>query len=416
MSDQNALKRPVSRRDFLKTLGVAGATAAFMSAIPAAALGQTLSKTSTATPLDADAVNVLLAVPKDLQLRTYTRMVRSRLWETAIKDYRLSAQKDPMVGNWYAYVGQEAVSGGVVMALKDDDFIGVTHRSQGGAVAKGADLQKVADEIMFRTTGACKGYGGTMHVVDRAAGMLAANGIVGGGWYTAAGAAFASLVDKSQRVAVAFAGDGACNSSYFFNAVRNATLYKVPAIFVIENNLYQSGAMYRDVSPADNLADYVRGLGTNAVVVDGNDIASVYAAAKAAADRGRAGGGPTVIEAKTYRWYDHSGFAGAKAGVEGAWGLVYVGPNGVNYRSDDELRAWMARDPIKRYRDFMINLKIAAEAELTKIEADEKASVATVIANAQKAPVATGEMGLLNVYNDGPIPATQFYNRKGLAT
>ncbi len=415
MSDQNAFKKPLSRRDFLKTLGVAGASAAFMSALPAVAFGQSLPNTPAPAPLSADAVNDLLAVPKDLQLKMYGRMVRSRIWETAIKDYRLSAQKDPMVGNWYAYVGQEAVSGGIVMALKDDDWIAVTHRSQGGAVIKGSNLQKVADEIMFRTTGACKGYGGTMHVVDRDAGMLAANGIVGGGWYTAYGAGFASLIDKSQRVAVTFAGDGATNSSYFFNAVRNATLYKVPAIFVIENNLYQSGAMYRDVGPVDNLADYVKGLGTAAVVVDGNDVAATYSAAKAAVARARSGGGPTVIEAKTYRWYDHSGFAGAKAGVEGAWGLVYLGPNGTTYRSDDELRAWMERDPIKRYRAFLIDLKIAAEADLAKIEADEKANVQAVIQNAIKAPVPTPEMGLLNVYKE-TLPATQFYNGKGLAS
>ncbi len=408
MAEKDLLKKPVSRRDFMKTLAAAGATATFMSAIPAVALGQTLPKHDVTVPLAQDAIDVLLTVPKDLQIRTYTRMVRSRLWENALKDYRLSAQKDPMVGNWYAYVGQEAVSGGIVMALKDDDLIGTTHRSQGGAVAKGADLQKIADEVMFRTTGCNKAYGGTMHVSDRSAGMLGANGIVGGGWYTAAGAAFASLVDKSMRICVAFAGDGATNSAYFFSAVRNATLYKVPAIFVIENNLYQSGAMYRDVSPVDNLAEYVRGIGTQAFVVDGNDIASVYAAAKTAVDTARAGRGPSVIEAKTYRWYDHSGFAGAKAGVDGAWGL--------NYRSDDEVRAWMARDPIKRYREFLITLKISTDADLAKIEADEKAKVATVLENAKKAPVATPEMGLLNVYKEGPIPATQFYNGKGLAS
>ncbi|WP_455388173.1 thiamine pyrophosphate-dependent enzyme [Petrachloros mirabilis] len=408
MSEQNVLHKPLSRRDFLKTLGAAGVATAFTSAIPAVALGATLPKSSSAAlPLAVDAVDQLLAVPKDRQLLIYSRMFRSRTYETAVKDYRLAAQKDPMVGNLYSYVGEEASMGGVVMALNDDDLIGVTHRSQGGAVIKGSNLQKCCDEIMFRTTGACGGYGGTMHIVDREAGMLAANGIVGGGWYTAFGAAYAGLVDGSMRIAVSFAGDGATNSSYFFNAVRNAVMYKVPAMFVIENNLYQSGAYYRDVSPVDNLSDLVKGLGVQAFSVDGNDIAAVYAAAKAGVDKARAGDGPTVIETKTYRWYDHSGFAGAKAGVDGAWGL--------NYRSDDELRAWMLRDPIKRYRAFLLDLKVATEDELAKIEADEKASVASVIENAKNAPVPTGEMGLLNVYKEGPIPATQFYNGKGLA-
>ncbi len=407
MSEKNPLNIPLSRRDFLKTIGAAGATAAFMSAIPAVAMADSVRKPPATIPFKQDAVQELLKVPKDRQLLIYRRMFRSRTYETAVKDYRLAAQKDPMVGNLYSYVGEEASMGGVVMALNDDDMIAVTHRSQGGAVIKGSDLQKCCDEIMFRTTGACGGFGGTMHIVDAKAGMLAANGIVGGGWYTAFGAGFAGLVDKSMRIAVSFAGDGATNSSYFFNAVRNAFMFKTPSIFVIENNLYQSGAYYRDVSPVDNLSDLVKGMGVPAVTVDGNDVASVYAAAKAAVDRARAGGGPTVIETKTYRWYDHSGFAGAKAGVDGAWGL--------NYRSDDELRAWMARDPLKRFRQYLLDLKVAAEADIAKIESEEKTFVATVIENAKKAPVPTGEMGLLNVYKEGPIPATQFYNGKGLA-
>jgi acetoin:2,6-dichlorophenolindophenol oxidoreductase subunit alpha len=409
MSERNVLHKPLSRRDFLKTLGAAGAATAFMSAIPAIAFGESLPKSSSAAiPLAENAVAELLKVPKARLLLIYQRMFRSRTYETAVKDYRLATQTDPMVGNLYSYVGEEASMGGVVMALNDDDMISVTHRSQGGAIIKGSDLQKCCDEIMFRTTGTCGGYGGTMHIVDAKVGMLAANGIVGGGWYTAFGAGWAGMVDKSMRIAVSFAGDGATNSSYFFNAVRNAFMFKVPCMFVIENNLYQSGAYYRDVSPVDNLSDLVKGMGVQAFSVDGNDVASVYTAAKAGVDLARKGGGPTVIETKTYRWYDHSGFAGAKAGVDGAWGM--------NYRSDDELRAWMLRDPIKRYRQFLVDLKVATEAEVAKIEADEKTNVATVIANAQKAPVPTPEMGLLNVYKDGPVPATQFYNGKGLAT
>jgi len=409
MSDQNVFQKPFSRRDFIKTLSVAGATATFTSAIPAIALGKTLTKPQTDMPLDAHAGDILASAGKDLLLRTYTRMNRSRMFETTVKDFRLTAKKDPMYGNWYAYVGQEAVSGGVICALKDDDYITVTHRSMGGAIAKGADLQKITDEIFFRTTGTNHGYGGTMHVTQLDVGMLSANGIVGGGWYTAAGAAFGSLVDKSGRIAVAFAGDGATNSAYYFSAVRNAALYKVPAIFVIENNLYQSGAMYLDVSPVKkDLADYTKGIGVPSLVVDGNDVAAVYAVAKEAVARARAGKGPTVIEAKTYRWYDHSGFAGVKANVDGAFGLPY--------RSDAEVKQWMAKDPIKRFRAYLIKRKFATDAELIKIEQSEQAKVNEAIERAQKAPRPTPEMGLQNVYTGVSLPITQFFNGKGLAT
>ncbi len=409
MSDQGVLNKPVSRRDFLKVLSAAGATATFAAAIPPVALGKTAATSEAAPPLAANAGDVLAAAGKDLLLRTYTRMNRSRMFETTIKDFRLTAPKDPMYGNWYPYIGQEAVAGGVICALKDDDYITVTHRAMGGAIAKGADLQKITDEIFFRTTGTNHGYGGTMHVTQLDVGLLSANGIVGGNWYTTAGAAYGSLVDKSGRVAVAFAGDGATNSAYYFSAVRNAALYKLPALFVIENNLYQSGAMYLDVSPVKkDLADYTKGIGVPSLVVDGNDVAAVYAVAKAAVARARAGKGPTVIEAKTYRWYDHSGFAGVKAGVDGAFGLPY--------RSDAEVKQWMAKDPIKRFRAYLIKRKFATDAELKKIEENEQAKVNEAIERAQKAPRPAPEMGLKNIYSGVSLPITQFFNGNGLAT
>jgi pyruvate dehydrogenase E1 component alpha subunit len=310
-----------------------------------------------------------------------------------------------MYGSWYPYVGQEAVSNGIVLTLNDDDWVTMTHRAQGSLVAKGGDLKKIAAEIWFRTTGSNGGYGGTMHVIQKDKGILGANGIVGGGWYMAAGAAYASLVKGTQQVAVAFAGDGASNSAYFFSAVRNATLYKVPALFVIENNLYASSTPISSTAPVKDLADYAKGLGLPCIVVDGNDIASVYSVAKAAVDRARAGQGPTVIEAKTYRWYDHYNFAGTKAGIDGAWGLPY--------RSDDELRAWMERDPIKLYKEFLIARQLASEADLAKIEAQEQATVEEAIAFAKASPHPEPEAGLSNVFANEAVVATQWYNGKG---
>jgi pyruvate dehydrogenase E1 component alpha subunit len=292
--------------------------------------------------------------------------------------------------------------------LNDDDYTFATHRSQGAAVAKGLDLNKVAAELLFRADGQNKGYGGTMHIADPSKGFLGANGIVGGGWHLAAGAAWAGVVRGDKRVAVTFAGDGAANSPYFFNTVRNAVLYKIPAIFVIENNQYNGDIAYRDCSPVENLADYVFGLKVPAFTIDGNDVASVYATAKEAVDRARAGGGPTVIEGVTYRWYDHRNFAGTKAGVDAAWGLPY--------RSDLELKQWMAKDPIPRFRQFLIEKKLATESELAAIEAAHKPKIEAAFEFARNSPLVKPEMGLKNLYNDRDLIATQFFNRKGLAT
>jgi pyruvate dehydrogenase E1 component alpha subunit len=406
MSDHNGPGGKLDRRTFLKSLGVAGASAAVFTMPKVPQLGSAsairpVAGTNAVAP--AAAADELAQLPKEKLLERYGIMVRSRKWETAVKDIRLGGE--PMYGSWYPYVGQEAVSNGVVLALNEDDWVTMTHRAQGALVAKGGDLKKIAAEIWFRTTGSNGGYGGTMHVIQKDKGILGANGIVGGGWYMAAGAAYASLVKGTQQVAVAFAGDGASNSAYFFSAVRNATLYKVPALFVIENNLYASSTPISSTAPVKDLADYAKGLGLPCIVVDGNDIASVYSVAKAAVDRARAGQGPTVIEAKTYRWYDHYNFAGTKAGIDGAWGLPY--------RSDDELRAWMERDPIKLYKEFLIARQLASEADLAKIEAQEQATVEEAIAFAKASPHPEPEAGLSNVFANEAVAATQWYNGKG---
>jgi pyruvate dehydrogenase E1 component alpha subunit len=408
MSDHNGPGSKIDRRTFLKTLGVTGASAVFMSMPKVPQLGNVaairpIAGTSAVAP--EAAADELAGLPKETLLERYGIMVRSRKWETSVKDIRLGGE--PMYGSWYPYVGQEAVANGVALALNQDDWVTMTHRAQGALVAKGGDLKKIAAEIWFRTTGSNGGYGGTMHVIQKDKGILGANGIVGGGWYMAAGAAYASLVKGTKQVAVAFAGDGASNSAYFFSAVRNATLYKVPALFVIENNLYASSTPISRTAPVKDLADYAKGLGLPCIVVDGNDLASVYAVAKAAAERGRAGEGPTVIEAKTYRWYDHYNFAGTKAGVDGAWGLPY--------RSDDELRQWMARDPIKLYAQFLIERKFATEADLAKLDAQEQANVDEAIAFAKASPHPAPEAGLSNVYAKEAVLATQWFNCKGPA-
>lgn len=397
----------MDRRTFLKVMGSAGVATTLVSA-PATAWAASTKRSEAGFSLAPPAVKaeeLLAAVDPELLLRTYTRMVRSRTWEETIMRVRLAGED--MYGNWYPYIGEEAIANGVVLALNDDDMISMTHRAIGALIAKGGELDKLAAELFGRANGLNKGYGGPLHVIQRDKGILGANGIVGGGWYTAAGAAYGAMARGTGQVAVAFAGDGAANSAYFFSAVRNATHYGVPAIFIIENNMYQSSTYYRDCSPVDDLADYVGGLPLPTAVIDGNDVAVVYATAKAAVDRARAGDGPSVIEAKTYRWYHHSNFAGIEEGRVGAWGLPY--------RSDFELQQWMGRDPIPRYIAFLTEHGVATADELAAIDQEQQSLVDDAIEFAKSSPVQDPEMGVHNVYSTGTVAATQFFNRQGLA-
>lgn len=435
MSDQDMLKGKVDRRTFLKALGTAGASAAFVSISATQALASMQSPAApSASPLyqqqclalattgpggnpnyqpaddlkflppekipDGKAADLFAALNKNKLLTAYQRMVVSRKWETKFKDLFIGG-KDGLYGAFHMYIGEEAVANGVMTALNDDDYIVSTHRGHGHLAAKGGDLNKMSAEIFFKNTGYDKGYGGSMHMTDLSKSILGMNGIVGASWYIAAGAAYGALVRKSKQVAVAFGGDGAANSVYYFSAVRNAANMKLPVIFVIENNFQQQGIAMATVTPTKTLADYTKGLNVPSFTIDGNDITSVHATTKEALDRARSGGGPTVIETLTFRWYDHAGTAGAKVGVEGAFGLPY--------RSDEAVRAWMGRDPIVRYKTFLLDRKLATADELTKLETDAQAAVDASIEFARQAADPKPSDGLLNVYAKGSVAPTQFF-------
>jgi TPP-dependent pyruvate/acetoin dehydrogenase alpha subunit len=440
-------KTKLDRRAFLKTLGAAGATATFVAAsapqsaqaatqgVPGKDLvaGLTGGKWDKSVALASAgpggnmnwqpgdsvkflppekiaggrAADALTALPKGKLLTIYERMNLSRKWETTFKDLFVGG-KDGLYGSFHPYIGEEAIAAGVMIALNDDDFIASTHRGHGHLIAKGGDLNKMSAEIFFKETGYNKAYGGSMHITDMAKGIMGMNGIVAAGPYLAAGAAMGALVRGTKQVSVVFHGDGACNSPYFFSAVRSATNYKLPVVWVIENNFQMIAVPMATVTPTKYIADYVKGLGIPATTIDGNDVAAVYATAKEAVDRARAGEGPSVIEAMTFRWLDHSGFAGARVGVDGAAGLPY--------RSDNEVRQWMSRDPIKRFKAFLLDRKLASPGELEKIEADAQKAVDDSITFARNSknpdPVST----LKNVYASGEVTATQFFNRRGLVS
>lgn len=442
----SAPNQRLDRRAFLKTLGTAGATATFVSASapgsaqaasaeslrPDIAAGLTGGKWDKAVALSTagpggnlnwkpgdslkflppekiprgKAADTLATLPKAKLLSIYERMQLSRKWETTFKDLFVGG-KDGLYGSFHPYIGEEGIAAGVMAALNDDDYIASTHRGHGHLIAKGGDLNKMSAEIFFKETGYNKAYGGSMHITDMSKGILGMNGIVGAGPYLAAGAALGAQVRGSKQVAVVFHGDGAANSPYFFSAVRSAANYKLPVIFVIENNFQMIGVAMSTVTPTKYIADYVKGLDIPATPIDGNDVAAVYTMAKAGVDRARAGQGPSVIEAITFRWLDHSGFAGARVGIDGAAGLPY--------RSDEEVRAWMSRDPIKRYKTFLLERSLVAAAELDKVDADAQKAVDDSVTFARNSKLPDPATTAMNVYADGAVAATQFFNRQGLA-
>jgi pyruvate dehydrogenase E1 component alpha subunit len=437
MSEQNG---KIDRRALLKLMGTAGASATVVSACGSpfggsvSANGLTGGKWDKTVPLatagpggnpnwqpgdavkflppekistSGEASDLVASLPKSKLLTIYSRMNASRKWETAMKDLFVGG-KDGLYGAFHPYVGEEAIACGAIGCLNDDDYIASTHRGHGHLIAKGGDLNKMSAEIFFKETGYNKAYGGSMHITDMAKGIMGMNGIVGASYYLAAGAAIRAKIRGTKQVAVAFFGDGASASPYYFSAVRSSANQKLPIIFVGENNFQYMGVPMAVHAPTKYILEYTKGIDIPHHLVDGNDVTAVYAAAKEAVDWARAGKGPSVIEGITYRWYDHAGFAGGRVGRDGAWGLPY--------RSDDEVRQWISRDPIVRFKTWLLAKDLASEAELAKIEADAQAAVEASITFARNSKDPDPKTGVLNTHAEGAVPATQFYNRSGLAS
>ena len=430
----------VDRRTLLKIMGAAGASATVMSAcgtpfdqsVSAAGLtgakfdkeirlatagpggnknwqpGDTLKfLPPEEIPTRGRASDTLAAVPKERLLRLVWQMQASRKWETKMKDLFLEGE-DELYGFYHAYVGQEAIAVGVIGALNDDDFIASTHRGHGHLIAKEGDLNKMSAEIFFKESGYNKGYGGSMHITDMSKGIMGANGIVGASFYMAAGAALRAQALGTQQVSVAFFGDGAAASPYYFSAIRSCANQKIPVIFVNENNFFYVSNPVANTVPTKYVSEYTKGLDIPHHLVDGNDMTAVHAATKEAVEWARAGNGPSMIEGMTYRWYDHSGFASSKIGEDGAFGIPY--------RTDDEVRAWISRDPIARYKRWLVTKDLATEAELAAIDAETQAAVDASVDFARQGNAPNPQAGVLNTHAGGAAPATQFYNRKGLVT
>ena len=313
------------------------------------------------------------------QFDLHRRMVRIRLFEEAAG--RL-AEANKLPGFLHLYVGEEAVASGVCGALNDDDHITSTHRGHGHLVAKGGDFNRMMAELMGKSTGYCKGKGGSMHISDTSLGMLGANGIVGAGSPIAVGAAFANKYRGKGQVAVAFFGDGSTNIGAFHEAANMACALHLPIVFACENNEYGEFTPRDKTMAITDVVDRAAGYGMPGVIVDGMDVIAVHEAAVEAVERARQGGGPSMIEAKTYRFYNHHG----------------VQNLGLKYRSDEEVAVWKLRDPIFTFEDRMIENGVATRANFDDIWAELRADIVTAIQFAEDSPYPTPDQIMVNVY------------------
>lgn len=314
---------------------------------------------------------------KEFAVKLYETMCTIRKFEECVKHDFLAGE---IPGFTHSYIGEEAIATGVCTALRDDDVIESTHRGHGHCVAKGADVNRMMAEIFGKETGLCKGRGGSMHIADFSIGMLGANGVVGGGYNLATGAALAfKNVLKTDQVAVVFFGDGASNRGTFHEAMNAASAWKLPVIFVNEMNCWASTTPYRTTCNVENISDRAAGYHIPGVVVDGQDPFAVYEAAKAAVERARAGEGPTMIECKTYRIEGH-----------------FVGDPEL-YRSKEEtMKIFHDTDPLKKFREKMAesmnDLVTSAECDEIDAKVDAKIKAAKEFAMDSKQPDASEYM------------------------
>ena len=293
------------------------------------------------------------------------------------------AEAAKLPGFLHLYVGEEAVASGVCVNLSDDDQITSTHRGHGHLVAKGGQFRPMMAELMGKATGYCNGKGGSMHISSLELGMLGANGIVGAGSPIAVGAAFADKYKSNGNVSVAFFGDGATNIGAFHEAANMACALKLPIVFCCENNEYGEFTPRDKTMAITDIVDRAAGYGMPGVIVDGMDAVAVYEAAAQAIARARAGHGPSLVEAKTYRFYNHHG----------------VQNLGLKYRTDDEVAKWKERDPIFSLEARMVAAGAMSPAQVEAVWTEHRADIADAITFAEDSPLPDADQILTDVYS-----------------
>ncbi|MDX6381239.1 MAG: acetoin:2,6-dichlorophenolindophenol oxidoreductase subunit alpha [Rubrobacteraceae bacterium] len=304
-------------------------------------------------------------------------MLLSRAFDEKVNDLYAEGK---VHGTAHFYVGQESVAVGAIAALKDGDVITSTHRGHGHAIAFGLDLDRMAAELLGQATGYCHGKGGSMHIADVKAGMLGANGIVGGSMGIACGAAWAFKRRGQDYAALCFFGEGGANEGIFHETLNLAAIWKLPVIFLCENNQYGMSMSVEKATAVENISDRAAAYGMPGVTVTGTELDEVYQATLEALERARAGDGPTLLEAITYRYLGHSK---SDANL---------------YRTREEIARWRKQDPIQRFAMKLEGESLLKEDEWRELEEQARERIEEAFAKAEKEPDPEPESALEDVY------------------
>lgn len=320
-----------------------------------------------------------MTIEKERLKEMYLTMRRIRVFETEAN--RLYAEtKIPGFGHLYA--GEEAIATAVCACLRKDDYITSTHRGHGHLIAKGGNINRMMAELFAREDGYCKGKGGSMHIASIDLGILGANGIVGAGQCISVGAGLTIQVRKTDQVCICFFGDASTNQGTFHESLNLASVWHLPVVFVCENNFYGISVPQSRHQNIKKISDRAVSYGIPGVTVDGNDVFAVYDATQEAVARARAGGGPTLVECRTYRHFGH--FNGD--------------PD--NYRPAEEIAEWKKKDPIPRLAKYLVQNGLATEEEIRGLDEQVDREIADAIVYAEAQPFAAVENTVVDVYTD----------------
>ena len=316
---------------------------------------------------------------KELLMDIYLVMNQIRGFEEKALQF---FQEDKLRGSVHLYIGQEAIAAAVIALLTDQDYITSTHRGHGHGIAKSRDLKRAFAELMGKETGFCKGRGGSMHICDLDKGNLGANAIVGGGLPIAVGGALAQKMRGVNNVTVTFFGDGASNQGTFHESLNLASVWKLPVVFICENNGFGISVPASQSTSVEDVSVRASGYNMPGRTIDGNDVIEILDTFSECLERARAGQGPSLIEAKTYRWKGH-----------------WTGDPEV-YRTREEVESWVAKCPIKRLKQYLLENKIATENELTLIEQQAEHEVQEAVDFAAASPEPDPSTVLDDVFAD----------------
>ncbi len=320
-------------------------------------------------------------ISKDKLRWMYERMRLIRAFEERVAELFTEGK---LPGFVHLYAGEEAIAVGVCTHLTERDYITSTHRGHGHCIAKGVDVNAMMAELYGRVTGSCKGKGGSMHIADVDKGMLGANGIVGGGGPLACGSGLSAKVRGTDQVTVCFYGDGASEQGTMHEAMNLASIWKLPVVFVCENNLFAESTPWTYHCAAKDIVDRATAYNMPGVAVDGADVFAVYEAAGEAVARARRGEGPSLVEARAFRYFGH--FQG----------------DAIAYRTEEDLAGYQARDPIESFRRRVLERGLASEAELAAIDASAINAVDEAVRFAEQSPYPALEDCLTDVYVSYP--------------